>query len=277
MTKHIKKLTFLAVALAFLVVGCSKDDVGPNGNDTAEKGTFTVAMTDSPADYEALDVEILKIEAYLQGEGWVTLENEAATYSVLELNNGVQTTIASQTKAETKTGVYTMLKLTFGSNNRLQLNEAATLELGPLYVHTNGLLDLRFEGEKEVIIEVDEEVSSKTGASVLLDFNVASSIKKDVQDYVIDPVIAEIKNTQTGVRGQVQGAASAMVEVSNESGTFSTYINAEGEFLLRGMDEGTYTLTCIPSRTDSIIPQNYELEGLVVTKGEIETVGTINF
>lgn len=277
MTKHIKKITFLAIALAFLVVGCTKDDVTPNGNNNAEPGTFKVRMTDSPADFEALDVEIVKVEAYLQGEGWVTLNNETETYSVLDLNNGVETVIASQTSAEAKAGTYTMVKLTFGSNNKLQLNAAATLELGPIAINTNGLVDLRFEGEKEVIIEIDEEVNGQSGASILLDFNVASSIKKDAQEYVIDPVVDEIKNAETGVRGEVEGAVSAMVMISSDADSFSTYINAEGKFLLRGMEEGTYTLTCIPSRTDSVIPEPYKFEGLVVTKGEIETVGTINF
>lgn len=276
----IKKFSLFALGIAFVAFGCEREDVQPSDPSRPAPKSFKVRMTDSPGDYEALDVEILKVEAYLEGEGWVSLNNDAQFVSVLELTNGAETTLAEQFEGEAQAGVYSKLKFTFGSENHLEVSEALALELGPIALNSNGMLDLSFgSGEQEVIIEIDEEVSAEAGADLLIDFNVAQSIYQEADSFFIQPALEEIENAETGVRGQVSGAVSAMVMIYNDSDTASTFIDAQGNFLLRGMTSGSYDLMAIPNRVEGELqdPEPYEIDGVLITEGEISTVGNISF
>lgn len=278
--KPIQKFALLAASIFVLATGCKKEDIAPGDmNNPGEPGTFRVAMTDSPGDYEALDVEILKVEAYLDGQGWVSLNDSAQMVSVLSLTNGVQTQLSAESRAQVQVGTYSMVRLTFGSNNTLDLNTAATLELGGVNVSANGLLSLAYSGEKQITIAIDEEVSAESGAEVLIDFDVANSIVQSGNQYFIQPALSVIHDAKTGVRGHVEGAASAMVSLSNESGEFHSAINAQGDFLVRGMEDGIYELSVMPGRigesTEAMEPK--KIEGVVIASGEITSVGTIQF
>ena len=89
--------------------------------------------------------------------------------------------------------------------------------------------------------------SADAGAQVLLDFDVAQSIIRGANKYFIKPAIRELKNTQTGVKGEVEGAASAAITLSDGQNTFSTFIDAEGKFMLRGVNAGTYKMIIQPT------------------------------
>lgn len=276
--KRIQKIALLALGFALFATGCQKEDVGPSGSKP-EAGTFKAYMTDSPGDFEALDVEILRVEAYIEGEGWVTLEDSARIVNVLSLTNGVQTELAATSKAEMQAGAYTQLRIVFGSNNHITLTEEAALSLGGISANTSGLFDIQFGGSHEVVINIDEKVNARTGAEVLIDFNVAASIQQFADSFVIKPVMTVIEDAETGVRGHVEGAASAAVTLSNESGSFSTYINAQGDFLLRGMEDGVYELSVMPSRAAGALtdPEPQVQSGVVIVSGEITNAGTFSF
>lgn len=277
------KLKNYGFAASFLVLGllaCKKEEPvnNPGNNSQTEANTFEVRMTDEPGDYEALDVEIVKMEAYLENEGWVTLINEAQTVSVLELKNGAETQLAL--KSDAKAGTYSRLKLTFGTNNTIAVQARATATTGVDSASASGTItfNMNYEGPKEYEIEINEEVSAEAGASVLLDFHVAKSVKEEFEEYVLKPVITQIKDSKTGVEGRVSGAAKAMVLLTNGQDSLSTYIDANGEFLLKGMNEGTYDLICMPSADDeweNDLPNEERIEGVVVTQGEIYNAGEI--
>ena len=272
-----KKLKIYIVAIAALSLGmlaCKKDNNPNNINNAGpEAGEFQVRMTDAPGDFEALDVEIVKVEAYLENEGWITLNNETQFVSVMELTNGAETELASQSNVEA--GAYTKVKLTFGSQNRLTTNAHGSLESEPISAEASLNFDLKYAGPSEIIIEIDEEVTAESGASVLLDFQVMQSIKKDAEDYILNPVITFIKNESTGVKGKVEGSAQAAILITNGSDSLSTFIDAEGNFLLRGIDEGMYDMILIPETDDEMPNDETVLEGLVISQGEFYNAGTI--
>jgi hypothetical protein len=276
--KRIQKFALLALGFALFATGCQKDNVDPSG-PPAEKGTFKAYMTDSPGDYEAMNVEILRVDAYIEGEGWVTLNNNSQVVNVLSLTNGAQTQIASTTKAQTHAGVYTQLRIVFGSNNHLTLSEEATLALGGIVVDGHGIFDLDFGGSHEAVVQIHEEVDSKSGAAVLIDFDVAASVKQTADKFIFEPVMSEIEDTKTGVRGHVSGAAHAALTLSNDSGSFSSYANAQGDFLIRGMEDGVYQLKAMPCHKpgDLTEPQPKEISSVTVVEGQITNVGTISF
>ena len=261
-----KKLSLAILALTaavFMFTACKKDE--PKG------GTFKVRMTDAPADYEALNMTLLSVEAYHEDNGWVTLEGDAKTFNVLSLTNGEETTIAYDTEANA--GVYTMLRLRFGDENSLQYQQQTTL--GGVATAT---ASLTWNGAREVIVPINVEVSSNVGVDLLLDFNVAESIVEASSAFIIAPAIEVMTNANSGIEGKITSSTNALVKASNSEDEAYTYIDANGNFLLRGLAEGTYTVTIISSAKDreNGAPEQIELTGVVVANGEFTAVGTID-
>ena len=269
--KTVKKLLAIATLPAFfLFVGCEKDEI------TAEdqKASMRVHMTDAPADYGALNVEIAEVSAYSTTSGWVTLSSESRTVNILSLTNGTQTMIGSS--AQIQAGNYTQLKIKFGDEHSITLLGQTALLGGAL----NGVLtlDLNFQGSKEVVVEIDQQVAAGASADVLIDFHAAESVVESAGQYFIRPVITEIQDRATGVRGHVEGAASAMITLTNGEIAFSatTYVSASGDFLIRDVPAGTYTLIAQKvSQAGSAFPDPVTVQGVTVVSGEIRSVGTI--
>ena len=223
----------------FAFASCEKDIVGEfgngnqngnnNGNASRDKGVFVVELTDAPGDFAALEMEIASVDAYVENEGWVNLNSETQFVNILELTNGNDLTIASETSANA--GMYTHVRITFGQDNSLTLH--SDLTMGGLGLSGEVTMDVAFQGSHEVVIEVNEELESGDTASVLLDFNVAQSVIAEAQAYVIDPVITEIEDAETGVQGQIDAALNAAILITNGTDTASTYADAQGSFIIR--------------------------------------------
>lgn len=273
--------TAVITAMLFAFSSCEKEDMNPDP-DGAAAGTFTVNMTDAPGDFDALSVEITNVEAYLEGSGWVSLNNEAQVVSVLDLTNGAETQLAYQGEADA--GVYSMLRITFGNNNSLSFDSGTDLgfDLGGLTGGANATIDLEWasSSSQQVVINIDEEVSAEAGAEVLLDFRVMESIIQTGQTFVIDPAITLIADASTGVHGEIEGAASAAILVTDGENTFSSYTDASGQFLVRGMADGVYNVILMPSQEGQgllEVAENQTIEGVVIAQGSITQMGTIQF
>lgn len=263
--KSIKAIAIIAATV--FAAACSKQDV----NEGA--GKFSIRMTDAPGDYAELFVEIEQVDVQMEGEGWVTLSNESQVVSVLDLTNGAEVEIASATNAEA--GVYTAVALHIGANSTLILNtESGGGEFG-------------LQGENIVIVEINEAVGTEGEATVLLDFNVSESISSDGNGgYQMDPVIQPIEDEFTGIQGHVEGEALAAITIESGGESFTTFTNSEGEFLIRGMAEGSYEMNIVSTAQASAGLPGVDLSftaessttigGVVVTEGSITQVGSIS-
>lgn len=281
--KTLRIISATAVVATMLVTfsSCEKEDMNPDPDGPAP-GTMTVKMTDAPGDYEALDVEITNVEAYLEGSGWVSLNNQAQMVSVLDLTNGAETQLAFD--GEAQAGVYSMIRVTFGNNNSLSFDAGTDLgfDLGGLTGGANATIDIDFASttSNQVVIEIDREISADAGAEVLLDFHVMESVIQTGQQFVLDPTITVINDTRTGLRGQIEGAASAAVVVTDGENAFSSYTDASGHFLIRGMEDGIYTVTLMPSQEGLGLLEHADdqtIESVTVVEGRITQMGTIQF
>ena len=271
----------IASAMLFAFSSCEKEEIkqdpdGPNA------GTFAVKMTDAPGDYEALEVEVTSVEAYLEGAGWVSLNNEARMVSVLELTNGAETQLAYVSSADV--GVYSKVRVTFGNNNSLTFDSGTDLgfDLGGLTGGASATINLDWatSSSNQVVININEEVSAEAGASVLLDFNVMQSVVQNGQEFVLNPAVTLIADASTGVQGRINGAASSAVIITDGENSYNTYTDASGYFLIRGVEDGEYTATLMPSQEGLGLLQHADdqtIEGVVVAKGEITQMGTIQF
>ena len=256
------RISLIAAVVSMIAfTACEKQPANTN-----EAG-ITVKMTDAPGDYAALNVEIERVEIYSESSGWVELSNESQIVNVLELTNGVETTLASSTRLEA--GIYTQVAVYFGSDNSIQVQqngEFVSLEIG---------------GEGMIVSDIHAEVAAGASAEVLLDFNVAESVVLINGEFVLNPVVETIADAETGLQGHVEGDAFAHVTLTGASDSFMAYTNANGQFLIRGMSEGSYTLTIEAqgeSSAEGNLGANLELglgiPGLI--EGSAEANGTIS-
>jgi hypothetical protein len=277
--KPLKKLTVFAFAAIFSLAACKKDDsaapMQDNPGSQPQAQTFNVKMTDGPGDYEGLDIKIVSVDAYLDGKGWVNLDAQQKSVDVLSLTNGAEMSIAAKNNAEI--GAYTKLKVTIDADAQLQLNAFAMADADPATIISANQVKLGWDGTREIEIAIDEQVTTAVGAEVLIDFDVANSIKFVAGKYIIKPIIREIKDARTGVQGRVEGTADAAITVTNGSATFTTYIDAQGRFMLRGINPGTYKVIIqrAQNEIDTIKPAPKEIEGVVIVNGEIKQMGQI--
>jgi len=251
-------IVMMVVCAGFGIQSCNK-------NKGASQGQMEVRMTDSPGDFVALNVEIMKIEAYLENSGWVTINETTKEINILDLTNGAEVTIASSTSVQA--GVYTKLRLTFSGENSLTFNGAngsntVNLSFSSTYSH-------------QVEIPIHCEVSVGATSSILLDFNVGSSISESGGGYTLNPVISEIVDPTTGVQGNVNGSAKAAISLSNASHNASTYTNANGYFMIKGVPDGTYLLKIEAKGPGEVIASQKSIQNVTITKGQIKSLGSI--
>ena len=258
--------------MLFFIAGCEKEDIVPQTN--TRTGIIAVKMTDSPAKYAALDVEITSVEIYSQPSGWVILAKAPRIISVLKLTNGANVALTRQN--EIKVGHYTRLKINFGNLNKLGLNENDDFaQAGPKMVN------LQFLGEKAIIVDIDVVVKPMAYSEILLDFQAAQSIIKTRGVYFLKPVISVITNPRTGVMGDLEANAylgiTGSIFAVHGHDTISTYTNNEGKFILRGMKEGVYKIIIMPAlfNPHAIYPQNHFINGVIISEGQITNLGKI--
>lgn len=256
--KKVLVFTLMIVCAGFIIQSCKK-------NNQVSQGQMEVRMTDSPGDFVSLNVEILKIEAYLENSGWVTINETSKEINILDLTNGAEVTIASAITVQP--GTYTKLKLTFSGENSLTFNGSNGSNTVNLSFGSN------FSGQVEVPIHC--QVSSGVTSSILLDFNVGSSIAQTGGAYTLNPVIAEITDPGTGLQGQVSGASHAAISLSNSFYTGSTYINQNGYFMIRGVPDGTYLLKIEARAEGEVLASQKSIQNVTITKGQIKNVGSI--
>lgn len=230
-----------------------------------KKFRFAVYITDNPGNYAGLETEITGVEVFIKETGWVSLHSNTQMVQVLQLTNGKEILLGSRT--DLSSHLYSKLKLVFGSNNQLTVKRKnGILEEEKIYM-------LKYEGSSEVVIDLENNTSS----SILLDFNVAQSVKRSGDEYILKPVINLIKDVKTGVSGQLNGVESAAVCLKNDMDVYDTYVNTKGEFLLRGIKEGVYDLTVILQNEHGKLPAVIEpqLKDISVIKGQITDVGSL--
>lgn len=253
-----KTLMLLMIVCAGISIqSCNKN----KGNST---GKMEVRMTDSPGDFTALHVQVMKIEAYSDNAGWVTVNETTKEINILSLTNGVETTVASAT--EVQVGLYTKLRLTFSGENSLSYNGSN----GPNVISL--LFSSSYSNQVEVPIHC--QVTAGATASILLDFNVASSVKQANGTYTLEPVLTEISDPGTGVQGHIEGNTQAAISLTNGSNTASTYANADGFFLVR-VPDGTYSMKIEGRQVGDIALSQKTLQNVVVSKGQIKNMGSI--
>ena len=240
----------LAGVIAVTFYACSKDSSGEKSIPQS-KQEVSFYLTDGPAYFDKVLVDIKSVKVlvdtcskngYHNGWGddredsckvWDSLAIKPGVYDLLSLRNGADTLLANGLIPE---GKIKKIKIELGTNNSL-VKDSVTypLQLPP--------------GDKSYIVLTLQgnecEEYSPRRFRLWLDFDVQRSIIK-VRDgmFYLRPVIhVFILKTTGSISGKITPKdAYPVLTIFNATDTAYALPGREGEFKVRGLEEGTYSV-----------------------------------
>lgn len=241
----------LFISMIAIIPACNKDN-----NDKAH---LSVRMTDAPANYDAVMIDVQGVEVTGSDGSLIALNANAGIYNLLDFSNGMDTLIAS---ADLNPGTISQIRLILGTNNTVMI-DSVVYHLSTPSASQSGLK-----------LQVHQTFAAGVTYSILLDFDASQSIVAlGNGEYQLKPVIRTI---DTAITGSIQGRISpisigTVVSATSNGNTYSTITNINGEFLIAGLSAGTYVVTVTPELP--LLP--FTITGTVVTVGNSINLGTI--
>ena len=251
----------LLPALCLLLFACN--------DDTADRPRLRVTLTDSPADYEKVIVDVVGVEARIgEDADFIALdENYGGRYDLLELTNGLDTLIAA---SSLPAGELTEIRLILGDSNFVQL-DGELLALSTPSAQQSGL---------KIKLQ-DATLEPGNNYLLVLDFDAGRSVVEagNSGKYNLKPVIrGTIREIATEEMGRIGGiltpAEQQWVFAHTAAGdTLGTYADDAGAFLLMDVPVGTYTLEVVPPAGADYPAKT--VTNVVVNDGELTNLGAI--
>ncbi len=236
-------------------------------NDKSKSNAvLNVKLTDSPADFEEVLIDVQKVEINYSGgndsSSWMTLENtNAGVYNLLDFSNGLDTVLVEQ---ELPAGHILQMRLVLGDNNQVKKN-------GVYY-------DLKTPSSQQSGLKFNIHADLVAGVTykMWIDFDAGRSIvEKGNGNYSLKPVIRTYAEATSGAISGVIDPASAkphIQAVSQNNDTLGTIADTvSGRFLIGGVSEGTYKLDVKPVSGY----QTLSIDNVEVTTGMSTNVDTL--
>lgn len=260
-TRKLLIASFIAAITVIFFAACQKEtSVSNDENIPAGKTKLSVYLTDGPLDFlQQVNVDIQRIEIKIDTcrkndddddhdnrpgcdddndsldrrcEIWDTLDIRAGVYDLLKLRNGIDTLLGSSFVVN---GKIKRIKVVLGPNNSVMLDSV--------------VLPLRFlNNQNFIFVNISKHHFDKISLNnlkLLLDFDLFRSIKfKDGQLW-IRPVIKPFGNNSSGrIEGEVKpsGSFGTIYAFSGSDTTYARPDDDDGDFKIRGLKEGKYSL-----------------------------------
>lgn len=248
---------FVCLLFTFFLGACSDKDSG-------EKAKLEIRLTDDPAAYDAVYIDIKDVQINVSGEddkGWQSLAGvQKGIYNLLDLVNDKDTLLCN---AEIPSGKLHQIRLVLGNNNSIVLN-GVNIPLETPSAQQSGLK-----------LNVQQDVTGGILYTILLDFDAGRSVvTTGGGKYILKPVIRTLLNA---VGGSIKGAVTpatfpTAVYAINGTDTMTTFTDGTGAYLIKGVPAATYKLQYWPT---DVTYQSQEKTGIVVTTGNVTVVDTV--
>lgn len=249
-------LFIVPVLMAVLFVTSCKDD----SDDMAGQGEMKIYLTDAPALYDAVNVDVQGVEVHTETQGWVSLNVNPGIYNLLDYANGNDTLIAS---SMVDVGRVSQVRLILGNNNTIVV-AGVTMPLETPSAQQSGLK-----------LNVQADIEPGVTYEMTLDFDASRSIVVTGNStYKLKPVIRVIS---AGVDGAISGtiapvAIGTTVYAASATDTAGTIVSATGFFLIGGLEAGTYNV-----HVDAPAPYNDTvITGVTVNTGLTTDLQIVN-
>ena len=243
----------------------------PACNDSEEivqSSRLVLSLVDSPADYEAVNIDIreisLKTSGMKENNGWIKLEGfEPGVYNILEFTGGHELKLADM---EFPAGKITQLQLKIGSDNSLIIRD-----------YTSNLLNSN-NSSSGILLNVDIDIQPGVNHYYKLDFDASRSVVAlgKTGQMILKPVLRLFSDDETGsVTGKVLPASeNVLINVIEGSKIVaSSYATKNvSAFLIPGIDEGIYRISLVMNNdSEQIFFENIE-----VVNGKVKDLGIIS-
>lgn len=263
------------IALLAALAGCSSKGA-PSGASGAGMGTVNLRLTDAPADFDHVYLDIQQVSIHSsedtlfsmmghengQGDGgWFDLATTPGIHDLLELRNGVFTTIGT---GSVPAGHYDQVRLKLGAANSVVIGGVSSALKVPSGMQSGYKLIGEFDVPANELVDIG------------LDFDAQRSIHQTGNGkWMLKPVCRTFVIPLTGgIAGSVVPDTVATVvyaiQVPDTIATTETDVN--GHFVLSLLPPGTYSVHLAP------IHQDFEpvvVDGVVVTAGHITDLGLV--
>lgn len=252
-----KRIISLGIAAMLMIIFFACDSDPKNAK-------IEVWLTDAPGDYKSVNVEITGVAVHATGgdqpSGWKFLDTRAGVYDLLKLTNGLDTLLGT---LEVPAGKISQLRLVLGNNNSIRIDDKVFVLSTP-------------SGQQSGLkLLVNQTLAEGITYKILLDFDVARSVLEHSNGkYSLKPVIRTITEAQNGaIKGIVAPAEStpAVYAIHGVDTLGTTYADAAGKFLIRGLPEGTYTVAISPNSNYYEVSET----GVTVSLGNVTDIGEI--
>ncbi len=261
---------FLLSGLALFAMSCSSDDETPSGGSAK----VNLYLVDAPASYDEVWIEVLAVRVKVDEDGiddddmddddssWEEIVyDESQPINLLDLTGGKSELLGSEDFPE---GEIDQIRLILGDNN---------------YVVKNGeRFDMKTPSAQQsgLKIKVNEYIEGGVTYNLVIDFDAAKSIVEagNSGQIILKPVLrAYIDEVSAGVMGQVLPLEAQPVQVTAAKGddTMNSFVDAEGNYKISGLEDGIYSLTFTPNELYAPVI----LDDVVVEEGNITTVNPV--
>jgi len=268
MRKHLAALLLLLLGVLAVLAGCGSDR---NTSTRPGFGSVHIRMTDAPADYDQVNVVVREVRVHQAGngdggddDGWIVIPITETTFDLLQLRNGVSTTLGISENVPV--GHYDQIRLVLGDGSNVVVDGVTH----PLTVPSGMQSGLKINGEFDVVEGETREL--------LLDFDAANSIHVTGNGkYMLHPVIRLVQGgivpvTPGAIHGDLDPATEAAILARVGDQTFATTTpDTAGVFTLAGLAPGTYDVMIDVAAGY----RDTTLTGIVVTTGQTTELGVI--
>ena len=235
-----KILGFIAILIGFGLTACSSGD---------GSGTMKVSLTDAPADYAEVNIEIHQVlvksndddddldetedmnDEELEDEGWKVVFNDTITVNLLYYQNGATLDLG---EVELQEGRYNQVRLVLGDENNVVLNSGETIQVDTPSGQTSGY---------KLLVQADIEADQVY--DLVIDFDASRSIVvRGNGSYSLKPVLKTANLTSSGsISGKILPIdANPFVYAIAGTDTSGTQADENGDFRIIGLEDDTYKI-----------------------------------
>ena len=270
----LRKLNSLLAICAIAGVFITAQSCSETNESIEELARVQLKLIDAPGDYLEVNVEIIDIQYRSSEEdGWESFESETDYPINVDLTELIAGNDLLLTDQVLPSGMLGQVRLVLSDNNTLKIEgEDELISLSTPSAQQSGLK-----------LNLDTNLEAGFSYTFILDWNVQESIVKagNSGNYILKPVIRVNAEVNSGsISGNVveiiEDVETAMENVtvgvydSGDEAVTETLTNENGEFLVQGLEAGSYTIKIAQQGYNEYISDE-----IIVTIGNVVSTGTI--
>ncbi|PKP11510.1 MAG: hypothetical protein CVU08_12055 [Bacteroidetes bacterium HGW-Bacteroidetes-3] len=257
-----KNIKYFFVALLLIAAASCAND-----NTTTPVGTLSLKLTDAPMHYDqfmsaSITIDKIEIGNSAQANSFMTLTNTTMKYNLLELVNGMTSTMATM---EIPAGDYNLMRLYISSTEMKMLNGdtfsynmeqdgysgSGMMQNGMMLNNQNRSIDIQLDhfmtiskgGMSEFLLDMDVDQSF-----MLEGVNYDNMMMMSMTGFTFMPTMRFVDMSTSGtINGTVQDATENLPNATislMHNGTLytTTHSDENGHYAFIGIPEGMYTV-----------------------------------